>query len=148
MQLLRNTYPAVVGKMEEMVKEISRCLAITPEEHLLPTFQQLDRLCYAVRLFAIIFFFILQLLSSSSFALTFLHVPILPRHIFLLSLLILHNFLPQYEACTSGHVPSEITRQLQQMHESEFVWGSSDAGVCFFSPCSPTVTNNLLRNRV
>jgi len=31
MQLLRATYPAVVGKMEEMVKEISRCVAITPK---------------------------------------------------------------------------------------------------------------------
>jgi len=46
MQLLRATYPAVVGKMEEMVKEISRCVAITPEEHLLPSFLHLDRLCH------------------------------------------------------------------------------------------------------
>jgi len=45
MNLMKNTFPAVVAKMEEMVKEISKCVTISTEERLFQIWQEIWREC-------------------------------------------------------------------------------------------------------
>ncbi|KAL6045043.1 putative transformation/transcription domain-associated protein [Balamuthia mandrillaris] len=46
MKLMKASYPAVVAKMEEMVKEIIRCVTTSPEEKLFEVCSELLQLCF------------------------------------------------------------------------------------------------------
>eukprot|EP01087_Luapelamoeba_hula_P021045 TRINITY_DN7293_c0_g1_i1.p1 TRINITY_DN7293_c0_g1~~TRINITY_DN7293_c0_g1_i1.p1 ORF type:complete len:1163 (-),score=108.11 TRINITY_DN7293_c0_g1_i1:76-3108(-) len=46
MGTMRQTYPAVVTKMEEMVNQVSRCIFLVPVDSLTPALKQLQKLCH------------------------------------------------------------------------------------------------------